>query len=38
MRLLLGIPYGDSRYFDFDVRVTYLGWRMCRLEKIAELG
>lgn len=38
MRLLLGIPYGDSRYFDFDVRLLTLGGECAALEKIAELG
>ena len=38
MRLLLGIPYGDRRYFDFDVRLLTLGGECAALEKVAELG
>lgn len=38
MRLLLGIPYGDRRHFDFDVRLLTLGGECAALEKVAELG
>ena len=38
MRLLLGIPYGDRRYFDFDVRLLTLGGECAALEQVAELG
>lgn len=38
MRLLLGMPYGDSRYFDFDVRLLTLGGECAALEKVTELG
>ena len=38
MRLLLGIPYGNSRRFDFEVRLLTLGGECAALEKIAELG
>lgn len=38
MRLLLGIPYGDRRYFDFDVRLLTLGGECAALEKVSELG
>ena len=38
MRLLLGIPYGERRYFDFDVRLLTLGGECAALEKVAELG
>lgn len=38
MRLLLGIPYQDKRYFDVNVRLLTLGGECVALEKIAELG
>ena len=38
MRLLLGIHYGNSRRFEFEVRLITLGGESDALEKIAELG